>query len=93
MNYNRCKSIDATSLGNIGVRQRAQFPGTFLDEATRALTQIVPLYGVEGPPDWRIHRLSGDRAGTWNISASGNWRITFDIEDGAIANLNLGDCH
>ena len=49
--------------------------------------------GVEGPPGWRIHRLSGDRAGTWSISTSGNWRITFDIEDGAITNLNLEDYH
>lgn len=49
--------------------------------------------GVEGPPGWRIHRLSGDRAETWSISASGNWRITFDIEEGAIANLNLEDDH
>jgi toxin HigB-1 len=35
--------------------------------------------GVRGPPGWRIHPLSGDRAGTWSISVSGNWRITFDI--------------
>lgn len=48
---------------------------------------------VGGPPGWRIHQLSGDRAGTWSISASGNWRITFNIEDGEISNLDLEDYH
>jgi proteic killer suppression protein len=49
--------------------------------------------GVRGPPGWRIHPLSGDRAGTWSISVSGNWRITFDIEQGKIVNLDLEDYH
>ena len=58
-----------------------------------ALISAADMDGVQGPPGWRIHRLSGDRAGTWSISASGNWRITFEIEDGVIANLNLEDYH
>jgi proteic killer suppression protein len=49
--------------------------------------------GVQGPPGWRIHQLAGDRAGTWSISASGNWRITFTIEDGEIRHLDLEDYH
>ena len=49
--------------------------------------------GVRGPPGWRIHQLTGDRRGTWSISASGNWRITFDMERNAISNLDLEDYH
>lgn len=49
--------------------------------------------GVRGPPGWRIHPLSGDRSGTWSISVSGNWRITFDIGQGKIVNLDLEDYH
>jgi len=49
--------------------------------------------GVEGPPGWRIHQLAGDRAGTWSISVSGNWRITFRIEAGEIEDLDLEDYH
>lgn len=49
--------------------------------------------GVRGPPGWRIHPLSGDRAGTWSISVSGNWRITFDIDQGKIVNLDLEGYH
>ena len=48
---------------------------------------------VQGPPGWRIHKLSGDRADTWSISVSGNWRLTFDLRDGEINNLNLEDYH
>ena len=49
------------------------------------------MSGVQGPPGWRIHHLTGDRAGTWSISVSGNWRITFGIVDGEITDLNLED--
>lgn len=57
------------------------------------LISAADMDGVRGPPGWRIHRLSGDRVGTWSISVSGNWRITFDLADGAIRNLNLEDYH
>jgi len=48
---------------------------------------------LNGPPGWRIHLLTGDRAKTWSISASGNWRITFEIEGGEISDLDLEDYH
>lgn len=48
---------------------------------------------VQGPPGWRIHQLTGDRAGTWSVSVTGNWRITFTLEAGEICNLNLEDYH
>ena len=51
------------------------------------------MNGVSGPPGWRIHQLTGDRAGDWSISASGNWRITFEIEADEILNLDLEDYH
>ena len=57
------------------------------------LIAAADMDGVQGPPGWRIHQLSGDRARTWSISVSGNWRITFDLEDGEIANLDLEDYH
>jgi toxin HigB-1 len=58
-----------------------------------ALVTAGDMDGVSGPPGWRIHQLTGDRDGTWSISASGNWRITFEIEDGEISNLDLEDYH
>ena len=70
--------------------------GDLVGRVRRILTALITVQDIErlgGPPGWRIHQLTGDRAGTWSISASGNWRITFDIEDGEICNLNLEDYH
>lgn len=51
------------------------------------------MEAVTGPPDWRIHRLTGSRATTWSISVSGNWRITLGLIDNEIYDLNLEDYH
>jgi addiction module HigA family antidote len=51
---------------------------------------VENIEGLEGPPGWRIHQLTGDRAGTWSISVSGNWRITFEIDSDEIHSLDLG---
>ncbi len=58
-----------------------------------ALIVADDMQGVMGPPGWHIHQLSGDRNGTWSISVSGNWRLTFDLAAGEIRNLNLEDYH
>ncbi len=31
-------------------------------------------------PGYRLHRLKGNRAGTWSVTVSGNWRVTFTFE-------------
>jgi toxin HigB-1 len=58
-----------------------------------ALITAADMDAVSGPPGWRVHQLKGNRAGTWSISVSGNWRMTFDIKKGEICNLNLEDYH
>ena len=58
-----------------------------------ALIAAQEIRGVAGPPGWRIHQLTGDRSGTWSISASGNWRITFEVDGTTIFNLDLEDYH
>ncbi|MBF0563504.1 MAG: type II toxin-antitoxin system RelE/ParE family toxin [Alphaproteobacteria bacterium] len=57
------------------------------------LISAVDMSAVSGPPGWRVHQLKGDRAGTWSISVSGNWRLTFDIQQDEICNLDLEDYH
>jgi len=58
-----------------------------------ALISAAGIAQVSGPPGWRIHRLQGDRAGSWSISVSGNWRLTFELDNDVICNLNLEDYH
>lgn len=31
-------------------------------------------------PGWRLHSLTGDLAGHWAVSVSGNWRMTFRFD-------------
>ena len=58
-----------------------------------ALLSVETIEGLQGPPGWHTHQLTGDRAGTWSISVSGNWRITFEIASDEINNLDLEDYH
>lgn len=61
--------------------------GDLVTRVCRILPVLVSardMDGVQGPPGWRIHQLSGDRAGTWSLSVSGN---------GEICSLKLEDYH
>lgn len=44
-------------------------------------------------PGFKLHPLKGDRKGTWSISVSGNWRLTFEFVDGNAYLLNYEDYH
>ena len=58
---------------------------TMLDAATTIDFLDMPGFG--------LHELKGNRANTWSISVSGNWRMTFIFEDGDVYILNLEDYH
>ena len=45
------------------------------------------------PGGWRVHRLYCNQGDEWSVSVSGNWRVTFAVEDGRICRLNLEDYH
>ncbi|RVU07141.1 plasmid maintenance system killer [Novosphingobium umbonatum] len=46
------------------------------------------------PPNYGLHRLTGDRDGTWAMTVTRNWRLTFAVnEDGALIDLDLEDYH
>lgn len=40
---------------------------------------------------WKAHSLAGNRKGTWSLSVTGNWHLTFrvDLEEQEIRDLNL----
>ncbi len=44
-------------------------------------------------PGYGLHPLKGLRAGTWAISVSGNWRLTFKFADGNAYILDYEDYH
>lgn len=44
-------------------------------------------------PGLRLHELTGNRRGTWSVTVSGNWRVTFRFEDGDAEVVNYEDYH
>ena len=44
---------------------------------------------------WKAHQLTGDRKGTWSLSVTRNWRLTFLIDqmDIEIIDLDYEDYH
>ena len=46
-------------------------------------------------PSWRVHQLTGDRKGTWSLTVTRNWRLTFRIDRtaGEILDLDYEDYH
>ena len=52
-----------------------------------------PLPEAMALPAYRLHQLRGDRKGTWSVWASGNFRLTFEIEGADATNVDLEDYH
>jgi len=44
-------------------------------------------------PTLRLHELKGDRGGTWSVTVQANWRITFRIINGDVADVDYEDYH
>ena len=57
--------------------------------AINTATQIEDI----NMPGWGLHKLSGKRKDTWSITVNGNWRVTFEFENGNAYILNYEDYH
>lgn len=44
-------------------------------------------------PNWKFHKLKGDRADTYSVWVNGNWRMTFEFENGHAFIVNYEDYH
>ena len=44
-------------------------------------------------PGYRLHTLKGGMKGLWSVTVSGNWRVTFRIENGNVFDVDLTDYH
>lgn len=67
--------------------------GIQAEHAKRLRLILGRLHASSNPSDMnlpglRLHELSGNRVGTWSVTVSGNWRITFrfDGEDAEVVN-------
>jgi proteic killer suppression protein len=44
-------------------------------------------------PGWGLHPLKGQQKGRWSIEVSGNWRLTFEFENGDAYVVDYEDYH
>jgi len=73
--------------GLVGDSQRLRNMLAFIDEAES-------LGELSVPPNFGLHELVGSRKGTWSMTVTRNWRMTFAVnEDGALIDLDLEDYH
>ena len=44
-------------------------------------------------PGLDLHELQGSRKGTWAVTVSGNWRVTFTLDDRDVERVDYEDYH
>jgi len=59
------------------------------------LQEMEDAQELRDVPSWKVHQLTGDRKGTWRLTVTRNWRITFRIDptEGEIFDLDYQDYH
>lgn len=58
-----------------------------------ALEFASDLSQIETMPGWNLHPLKGERRGDYAISVTGNWRLTFRLDEGTVVDLDSEDYH
>lgn len=73
--------------GLVGDAERLRKMLAFIDAA-------ASMEELSTPPNYGLHPLTGDRIGTWSMTVTRNWRLTFKINDqGALEDMDLEDYH
>lgn len=73
-----------------------RLPPAFVDRIRNMLAFMDAMEDVgelRTIPTWKAHLLTGDRKGTWSLSVTRNWRITFwiDADENEICDVNFED--
>jgi proteic killer suppression protein len=53
----------------------------------------VPTPDDMNIPGYKFHQLTGTRKGTYSVTVTGNWRITFQFDGEDAIDVNLEDYH
>ena len=66
------------------------------EKVRRLLSFLADMADIEeflALPLGRPHRLTGDREGTYAVSITANWRLTFVMDGETLRDLDFEDCH
>ena len=78
--------------------QQGSLAGIQAVHAKRLRMQLAALdtahtIGDMDIPGFRLHPLKGSEQGRWSIVVNGNWRVTFEFENGNTHVLDYEDYH
>jgi proteic killer suppression protein len=70
-------------------------PTQLAEKLTRRLDAIDAADNVTELilPGFNLHELKGGRKGTWSITVTGNWHMTFVFADGDANDVGFEDYH
>ncbi|MGB6231041.1 MAG: type II toxin-antitoxin system RelE/ParE family toxin [Litorimonas sp.] len=89
------------SIRHKGLKQfwtRGQTKGLIQDHVKRLARMLDVLDAARtldalDLPGYHLHSLKGTEKGRYSIRVSGNWRLTFEFEDGDVHVLDYEDYH
>jgi proteic killer suppression protein len=64
-----------------------------LELIIHAIEQARHVEQVARFPGWKLHPLKGGRRGEWSIWVTGNYRLTFRVEEDDVRDIDLEDYH
>ena len=72
--------------------------GVQVSHARRLRLQLAALDSAQvvediDIPGFRLHPLKGESKGRWSIFVNGNWRLTFEFDQGNVHLLDYEDYH
>lgn len=90
--------ISISHKGLASFYETGQTKGIQAIHAKRLRELLTALSVARGPddlrrPSWRLHLLSGDKAGFYAMTVQANWRLTFRFMDENVELLNYLDYH
>jgi proteic killer suppression protein len=76
-------------------RQRCGRSGRHVKRLRMQLAALDTAQTIEDMdvPGFRLHPLKGAMRGRWSIWVNGNWRLTFEFQDGNAYVLDYEDYH
>ncbi len=95
--------VDIRNIRHRGLRRFVEnddasgLPAEFVEKIRNILSFLQEMDSADELKSivaWKAHQLTGDRRGTWSLSVTRNWRITFRVEDAqTLVDVDYEDYH
>lgn len=93
------RNIRHKGLRNLVEKNNAKgLQAEYVDKITDIMSFLIEIEEIDEVMDlqkYKPHRLSGDRAGTYSLHVTANWRITFkhDAAENELFDVDYEDYH